>query len=98
MIEAFDEDNTIISTYGEGIFTDLCTGPHLASTKYIKAFKLLSVSGSYWRGDENRARMQRIYGISFPKQKMLDEYLEFVEEAKRRERKERVRRCTKHFV
>ena len=85
LIEAFDEDNTIISTYGEGIFTDLCTGPHLTSTKYIKAFKLLSVSGSYWRGDEKKARMQRIYGISFPKQKMLDEYLEFIEEAKRRD-------------
>jgi len=85
LIEAFDEDNTIISTYGEGIFTDLCTGPHLPSTKYIKAFKLLSVSGSYWRGDEKRARMQRIYGISFTKQKMIDEYLEFLEEAKRRD-------------
>lgn len=85
LIDAFDADNTIISTYGEGLFTDLCTGPHLPSTKYIKAFKLLSVSGSYWRGDEKRARMQRIYGISFPKQKMLDEYLEFLEEAKRRD-------------
>ena len=85
LIEAFDENNTIISTYGEGIFTDLCTGPHLPSTKYIKAFKLLSVSGSYWRGDEKKARMQRIYGISFPKQKMLDDYLEFLEEAKRRD-------------
>lgn len=84
LIEAFDE-NTIISTYGEGVFTDLCTGPHLPSTKYIKAFKLLSVSGSYWRGDEKKARMQRIYGISFPKQKMLDDYLEFLEEAKRRD-------------
>ena len=85
LIETFDENNTIISTYGEGIFTDLCTGPHLPSTKYIKAFKLLSVSGSYWRGDEKKARMQRIYGISFPKQKMLDDYLEFLEEAKRRD-------------
>jgi len=84
LIEAFDE-NTVISTYGEGVFTDLCTGPHLPSTKYIKAFKLLSVSGSYWRGDEKKARMQRIYGISFPKQKMLDDYLEFLEEAKRRD-------------
>jgi threonyl-tRNA synthetase len=85
LIDAFDENDTIISTYTEGSFTDLCTGPHLPSTKYIKAFKLLSVSGSYWRGDENRARMQRIYGISFPKQKMLDEYLAFVEEAKKRD-------------
>jgi threonyl-tRNA synthetase len=86
LIDAFDSE-TIISTYGEGTFTDLCTGPHLPSTKYIKAFKLLSVSGSYWRGDEKRARMQRIYGISFPKQIMLDEHLEFLEEAKKREQK-----------
>jgi threonyl-tRNA synthetase len=85
LIDAFDEDNTVISTYGEGTFTDLCTGPHLPSTKYIKAFKLLSVSGSYWRGDEKRARMQRIYGISFPKQKMLEEHIEFLEEAKKRD-------------
>ncbi len=85
LIEAFDDEDTIISTYGEGKFTDLCTGPHLPSTKYIKAFKLLSVSGSYWRGDEKRARMQRIYGISFPKQKMLDEHIEFLEEAKKRD-------------
>ncbi|MDA3860426.1 MAG: threonine--tRNA ligase [Melioribacteraceae bacterium] len=84
LIDAFDSE-TIISTYGEGTFTDLCTGPHLPSTKYIKAFKLLSVSGSYWRGDEKRARMQRIYGISFPKQIMLDEHLEFLEEAKKRD-------------
>ncbi len=84
LIDAFDSE-TIISTYGEGTFTDLCTGPHLTSTKYIKAFKLLSVSGSYWRGDEKRARMQRIYGISFPKQAMLDEHLEFLEEAKKRD-------------
>jgi len=84
LIDAFDED-TIIGTYGEGTFTDLCTGPHLTSTKYIKAFKLLSVSGSYWRGDEKRARLQRIYGISFPKQAMLDEHLEFLEEAKKRD-------------
>jgi len=85
LIDAFDDENTIISTYGEGSFTDLCTGPHLPSTKYIKAFKLLSVSGSYWRGDEKRARMQRIYGISFPKQKMLEEHIQFLEEAKRRD-------------
>ena len=84
LIDAFDSE-TIISTYGEGAFTDLCTGPHLTSTKYIKAFKLLSVSGSYWRGDEKRARLQRIYGISFPKQSMLDEHLEFLEEAKKRD-------------
>lgn len=84
LIDAFDSETTI-STYGEGTFTDLCTGPHITSTKYIKVFKLLSVSGSYWRGDEKRARLQRIYGISFPKQKMLDEHIELLEEAKKRD-------------
>jgi threonyl-tRNA synthetase len=84
LIDAFDE-STIISTYGEGEFTDLCTGPHLPSTKYIKNFKLLSVSGAYWRGDEKRARLQRIYGISFPKANMLEEHLLFLEEAKKRD-------------
>ncbi len=85
LIDGLDENTTAISLYDEGSFTDLCTGPHLPSTGYIKYFKLLSVSGSYWRGDENKARMQRIYGISFPKQKMLTEYLEFIEEAKKRD-------------
>ncbi len=85
LIDGLDENTTAISLYNEGGFTDLCLGPHLPSTGYIKYFKLLSVSGSYWRGDENKARMQRIYGISFPKQKMLTDYLEFVEEAKKRD-------------
>lgn len=85
LIDGLDEDATAISIYGEGDFTDLCLGPHLLSTGFIKYFKLLSVSGSYWRGDENRARMQRIYGISFPKQKMLDDYIEFLEEAIKRD-------------
>ena len=85
LIDGLDEDSTAISIYEEGSFTDLCTGPHLLSTAIIKYFKLLSVSGSYWRGDENRASMQRIYGISFPKQKMLDDYIEFLEEAKKRD-------------
>ena len=85
LIDGLDEDATAISIYNEGSFTDLCMGPHLLSTGYIKYFKLLSVSGSYWRGDEKRARMQRIYGISFPKQKMVDDYIEFLEEAKKRD-------------
>ena len=85
LIDGLDDDATAISIYNEGDFTDLCLGPHLLSTGYIKYFKLLSVSGSYWRGDENRARMQRIYGISFPKQKMLDDYIEFLEEAIKRD-------------
>ncbi|VAX17861.1 Threonyl-tRNA synthetase [hydrothermal vent metagenome] len=85
LIDGLDDNTTAISLYNEGNFTDLCLGPHLPSTGYIKYFKLLSVSGSYWRGDENKARMQRIYGISFPKQKMLTDYLEFLEEAKKRD-------------
>jgi len=78
------EDGTI-SVYKQGEFTDLCRGPHLPSTSYIKAIKLLSVAGAYWRGDEKRKQLTRIYGITFPKQKMLDEYLEFLEQAKARD-------------
>jgi threonyl-tRNA synthetase len=74
-----------ISLYTQGNFTDLCRGPHLASTEPIKAIKLTSVAGAYWRGNENRKMLTRIYGITFPKQKMLDEYLVFLEEAKRRD-------------
>ena len=85
LIEGLDGENTIISIYGEGDFTDLCTGPHLPSTGKIKFVKLLSVSGSYWRGDEHGKRMQRIYGISFPKKKMLDDHVELLEEAKKRD-------------
>ena len=78
------EDGTI-SLYTHGNFTDLCRGPHLPSTEPIKAIKLTSVAGAYWRGDEKRRMLTRIYGITFPKQKMLDEYLVFLEEAKRRD-------------
>jgi len=78
------EDGTI-SFYSQGHFTDLCRGPHLSDTSAIKAVKLLSVAGAYWRGDEKRKMMTRIYGISFPKQKMLDEYLEMLEKAKERD-------------
>ena len=78
------EDGTI-TTYTQGAFTDLCRGPHLVSTAPIKAIKLTSVAGAYWRGDENRKMMTRIYGISFPKKKMLDEYLVLMEEAKKRD-------------
>ncbi|ERJ81891.1 threonine--tRNA ligase [Porphyromonas gingivalis F0185] len=74
-----------ITTYTQGRFTDLCRGPHLPNTGYIKAIKLLSVAGAYWRGDEKRKQLTRIYGISFPKKKMLDEYLELLEEAKKRD-------------
>ena len=78
------EDGTI-TTYTQGAFTDLCRGPHLMSTASIKAIKLTSVAGAYWRGDEKRKMMTRIYGVSFPKKKMLDEYLVMMEEAKKRD-------------
>ncbi|MFC2138319.1 threonine--tRNA ligase [Bacteroidota bacterium] len=74
-----------ISFYKQGNFTDLCRGPHLPNTGYIKAFKLLNVAGAYWRGDEKRKQLTRIYGISFPKKKLLDEYLEMLELAKQRD-------------
>ena len=74
-----------ITLYTQGNFTDLCRGPHLPSTEPLKAIKLLSVAGAYWRGNEKRKMLTRIYGITFPKQKLLDEYLVFLEEAKRRD-------------
>ena len=78
------EDGTI-STYTQGHFTDLCRGPHLLSTGLIKAVKITSVAGAFWRGDAKREQMTRIYGITFPKKKMLDEYLTMLEEAKKRD-------------
>lgn len=78
------EDGTI-STYTQGAFTDLCRGPHLVSTGIIKAVKITSVAGAFWRGDAEREQMTRIYGITFPKKKMLDEYLVMLEEAKKRD-------------
>ena len=78
------EDGTI-TTYTQGHFTDLCKGPHLVSTGAIKAIKITSVAGAFWRGDAKREQMTRIYGISFPKKKMLDEYLVMLEEAKKRD-------------
>ena len=83
-IEQDLEDGTI-TTYTQGNFTDLCRGPHLMSTGAIKAVKLTSVAGAFWRGDAEREQMTRIYGISFPKKKMLDEYLVMLEEAKKRD-------------
>ena len=74
-----------ITTYTQGKFTDLCKGPHLVSTGAIKAVKLMSVAGAFWRGDATRDQMQRIYGISYPKKKMLDDYLVMIEEAKKRD-------------
>ena len=74
-----------ITTYTQGGFTDLCRGPHLTSTAEIKAIKLLSVAGAYWRGNEKRPQLTRIYGITFPKKKQLEEYLTLLEEAKKRD-------------
>lgn len=74
-----------ITTYTQGNYTDLCRGPHLMTTAPIKAVKVMAVSSAYWRGDEKRPQMTRVYGISFPKKKMLDEYLQLLEEAKRRD-------------
>ncbi|MBO5052822.1 MAG: threonine--tRNA ligase [Muribaculaceae bacterium] len=74
-----------ITTYTQGNFTDLCRGPHLANTSVIKAAKVTSLAGAYWRGDEKRNQLVRVYGITFPKQKMLDEYLALLEEAKKRD-------------
>ena len=83
-IEQDLEDGTI-TTYTQGAFTDLCRGPHLMSTGLIKAVKITSVAGAFWRGDAKRDQLTRIYGITFPKKKMLDEYLVMLEEAKKRD-------------
>ena len=80
-----DLEDGNITTYTQGAFTDLCRGPHLMSTAPIKAVKIMSVSSAYWRGDEKRPMLTRVYGITFPKKKMLDEYLALLEEAKRRD-------------
>ena len=78
-------EGEVISFYKQGDFTDLCRGPHLPSTKKVKAVKLLSIAGAYWRGDEKNKMLQRIYGISFEKNKDLEEYLHLLEEAKKRD-------------
>lgn len=78
------EDGTI-TVYNQGGFTDLCRGPHLPNTSFIKAVKLTSIAGAYWRGNEKNKMLTRVYGITFPKQKMLEEYLVLIEEAKKRD-------------
>ncbi len=80
-----DLEDGSITTYTQGNFTDLCKGPHIVSTGIIKAIKLTSIAGAFWRGDASKAQLQRLYGISFPKKKMLDEYLVMLEEAKKRD-------------
>ena len=74
-----------ISFYSQGEFTDLCAGPHLMSTKAVKAFKLTSLAGAYWRGDEKNKMLTRIYGVAYPKKAQLEEYLHMMEEAKKRD-------------
>ncbi|MDT3697041.1 MAG: threonine--tRNA ligase [Ignavibacterium sp.] len=85
LLSEMDESKETISIYKEGSFTDLCRGPHLPNPGKIKYIKLLNISGSYWRGDEKNKQLQRIYGITFPKKKMLDDYLYMLEEAKKRD-------------
>ena len=83
LISELEDGN--ITTYTQGSFTDLCRGPHIATTAPIKAVKVTSLAGAYWRGDEKRNQLVRVYGITFPKKKMLDEYLVLLEEAKKRD-------------
>ena len=80
-----DLEDGNITTYTQGAFTDLCRGPHIPNTAPIKAVKVTSLAGAYWRGDEKRPQLTRVYGISFPKKSMLDEYLVLLEEAKKRD-------------
>ena len=87
LISRMDESNEKISCYTQGDFTDLCRGPHVDSVKELKYFKLLKVSGAYWKGDAKNKMLQRIYGICFDTEEKLNEYLEFLEEAKRRDHK-----------
>ncbi len=85
-IEHIDDlEEGTISTYTQGSFTDLCAGPHIPNTGAIKAIKLTAVAGAYWRGNESNPQLTRVYGVTFPKQKMLDEYLTMLEEAKKRD-------------
>ncbi|MEN6463625.1 MAG: threonine--tRNA ligase [Syntrophaceae bacterium] len=85
LIQDLPADVKTVSLYTQGDYVDLCRGPHIPSTGMIKAFKLMSVAGAYWRGDEKNRMLQRIYGTGFPTPKELDDYLKFIEEAKRRD-------------
>ena len=87
LISRMDEENTVISMYTQGDFTDLCRGPHVESTKLLKNFKLLKVSGAYWKGDANNKVLQRIYGVCFETPEELEEHLKSLEEAKKRDHK-----------
>src|SRR5690606_28172576 len=80
-----DIEGDEVTFYHQSTFEDLCSGPHIPSTGIVKAFKLIATSGAYWRGDEHKTMLQRIYGVSYPKKAMLDEYLQRIEEAKKRD-------------
>lgn len=85
LIDQFSQDSDTVTFYSQGEFTDLCRGPHLMSTGYVKAIKLTNVTGAYWRGDSKNKMLQRIYGISFPNASLLEEHLKFLEEARKRD-------------
>ena len=85
LIHDLSKEGQRLSFYRQGDFVDLCAGPHLSNTKKVKAFKLTSVAGAYWRAEQSNKMLQRVYGISFEKKKLLDEYLEMIEEAKKRD-------------
>ena len=85
LINRMDEDEQVISCYQQGDFTDLCRGPHVSNTKEIKYFKLIKFSGAYWKGDSSKKMLQRIYGVCFPSQEELDDYLKELEEMKLRD-------------
>ena len=87
LISRMDEDENVISCYTQGDFTDLCRGPHVENTKLLKNFKLLKVSGAYWKGDANNKMLQRIYGVCFETEEQLNDYLNYLEEAKKRDHK-----------
>ena len=87
LINRMDEEDTVISCYSQGDFTDLCRGPHVDTVKELKYFKLLKVSGAYWKGDANNKMLQRIYGVCFDTEEGLKEYLDLLEEAKKRDHK-----------
>src|SRR5690606_22982701 len=82
-LERLDDGN--ITFYTQGNFTDLCRAPHIPSTGFVKAAKIMSVAGAYWKGDEKNKMLTRVYGITFPKEKELKEYLALIEEAKKRD-------------
>ena len=87
LISRMDENDTVISCYTQGDFTDLCRGPHVDTVKVLKNFKLLKVSGAYWKGDANNKMLQRIYGVCLPTEEELNDHLTFLEEAKKRDHK-----------